>query len=196
VVNQPAAESCGIAFKEWASVCDALFGGRQTIILRKGGIREASAPGVFVPEHSEFWLYPTWVHQAEQGVREHPADFAAHPRTPGDRSVPIRALIRVDLMSYVEDERRLAALESHHVLTAETVLKRFHYRKPGLWVLGARVWRHEPGYSIAVTPEYAGCKTWVTLEEALSTAGLTVVLDTAAWAAERASLEADVREAL
>ena len=66
---KPLPESCGIAFKEWASVCDALLEGRQTIILRKGGISEGTAPGVFVPEHSEFWLYPTWVHQAEQGVR-------------------------------------------------------------------------------------------------------------------------------
>ena len=63
-------ESCRIAFKEWASVCDALLEGRQTIILRKGGISEGTAPGLFVPEHSEFWLYPTWVHQAEQGVRK------------------------------------------------------------------------------------------------------------------------------
>ncbi len=66
-------ESCAIAFKEWASVCDALLAGRQTIILRKGGISEGKAPGTFVPEHSQFWLYPTWVHQAEQGVRESPA---------------------------------------------------------------------------------------------------------------------------
>ena len=63
--------------------------------------------------------------------------------------VPIRALVRVDSIGYIESEQALPALEEHHILTAETVLKRFHYRKPGLWVLGARVWRHEPGYSIA-----------------------------------------------
>ena len=32
----------------------------------------------------------------------------------------------------------LPALEEFHCLTWETILKRFHYRKPGLWVLGAR----------------------------------------------------------
>ena len=75
----PSCESCGIAFKEWASVCDALLDGRQTIILRKGGVSEGTAPGFFVPEHSEFWLYPTWVHQAEQGVREGATDATIAP---------------------------------------------------------------------------------------------------------------------
>ena len=65
----PPPESCAVAFKEWAGVCDALIEGRQTIIIRKGGISEGAGPGVFVPEHAEFWLYPTWVHQAEQGLR-------------------------------------------------------------------------------------------------------------------------------
>ena len=34
-----------------------------------------------------------------------------------------------------------AALEDFHVLTPETVRGRFHYRTPGLWVLGTRIWR-------------------------------------------------------
>ena len=87
-----------IAFKEWASVCDALLEGRQTIILRKGGISEGTAPGVFVPEHSEFWLYPTWVHQAEQGVRSDAARLGADSIDVRRGSVPIRALVRVDLI--------------------------------------------------------------------------------------------------
>src|SRR5262249_33425513 len=59
----PPARTCAIAFKEWAGVCDALIQGRQTIIVRKGGISEGAGPGSFVPEHAEFWIYPTWVHQ-------------------------------------------------------------------------------------------------------------------------------------
>jgi hypothetical protein len=189
VVN-PSAESCGIAFKEWASVCEALLAGRQTIILRKGGISEGSAAGVFVPEHLEFWLYPTWVHQAEQGVRERAEGAGSTPSMAPDGSVPIEALVRVDLIGYVESERVLPALESHHILTAETVLKRFHYRTPGLWVLGARVWRQEPAYSIAATPEHAGCKTWVELEVPLSTRGVVPVLHDERWAECRHRLQA------
>ncbi len=50
-------ESCAVAFKEWADVCAALLDGRQSLILRKGGIEEG--PGGFRPEHAAFWLYPT-----------------------------------------------------------------------------------------------------------------------------------------
>ena len=64
----PPVDSCAVAFKEWAGICDALIAGRQSIVVRKGGISESAGPGVFVPEHSEFWLFPTWVHQAEQGL--------------------------------------------------------------------------------------------------------------------------------
>jgi hypothetical protein len=184
----PSPESCRIAFKEWASVCDALLQGRQTIILRKGGISEGTAPGVFVPEHSEFWLYPTWVHQAEQGVRSDVAGASATESASAAGFVPIRALVRVDLMGYIESEEDLPALEEHHILTAATISKRFHYHKPGLWVLGARVWLHEPGHQIVVTPEHAGCKTWVALEESLSTSGLAPVLDENQWAERRTSL--------
>jgi hypothetical protein len=186
-VVTPLLESCGIAFKEWASVCDALLAGRQTIILRKGGVSEGTGPGNFVPEHSEFWLYPTWVHQAEQGVRESLAPSSDHQASIAV-SVPIRALVQADLVGYIESEESLAALEEHHILTAETVFKRFHYRKPGLWVLGARVWRREPAFSIPATPEHAGCKTWVMLEHAFPTNGLSPVFDDDAWTERRRSL--------
>ncbi len=186
----PTPESCGIAFKEWASVCAALLAGRQTVILRKGGISEGTAPGVFVPEHAEFWLYPTWVHQAVQGVRDGLASDGAAATMARAGWVPIQALIRVDFVSYVESQQLLPALEKHHILTAETVLKRFHYRNPGLWVLGARVSRQEPGFEIPVTPEHAGCKTWVELDEPLTTSGVIPVLDDESWADRRRLLQA------
>jgi hypothetical protein len=177
----PQADSCAVAFKEWAGVCDALIAGRQALILRKGGISEGAGPGVFAPEHSEFWLYPTWVHQAEQGLRLCAGTVTPVHAALAGGSVPIRALVRVGSIGYVDTEERLAELEDFHVLTAETLRKRFHYRRPGLWILAARVWRHEPGYAIVATPYYAGCKTWVDLEEPLPTAPSSPVLDDAAW---------------
>ncbi len=63
--------TCAVAFKEWSGVCDALADGRQSILLRKGGIREEPGAGRFVPEHREFWLYPTGVHQAAAGPPAH-----------------------------------------------------------------------------------------------------------------------------
>jgi hypothetical protein len=107
-----------------------------------------------------------------------------------DGWVPIQALIRVDFVSYVESQELLPGLEEHHILTIETVLKRFHYRKPGLWVLGARVWRQEPAFEIPVTAEHAGCKTWVELEEPLMTSGVIPVIDDETWAEHRLQLQA------
>jgi hypothetical protein len=181
-------ESCAVAFKEWAGICDALITGRQSIVVRKGGISEAAGPGVFVPEHSQFWLFPTWVHQAEQGLRPSACEVPVTHRTLGDGSIPICALVRVDLIGQVEREETLSSLEEFHVFTAETITKRFHYRRPGLWIMGARVWRREPGFTLAPTPEQAGCKTWVTLEQPLATTGLTPVLDDAEWAVTRERL--------
>src|SRR5271166_5473894 len=122
-------ESCGIAFKEWAGVCDALFQGRQSVIIRKGGVSEGAGPGIFVPEYSEFWLYPTWVHQADQGLRgEAVAPPSAQSSRPeADGSIPVRGLVRVDQISRIEREKTLPALEEFHTLTCETILKRFHY---------------------------------------------------------------------
>jgi hypothetical protein len=182
-------DTCAVAFKEWAGVCDALFDGRQAVIIRKGGISEGSGPGVFTPEHSEFWLYPTWVHQAQQGIRaEAGAPLPAHQAAAGGL-VPIRALVRIELTSYVENEDKLTALRETHVFTHETIAKRFHYRTPGLWILGARVWRHDPGFTIAATTEHAGCKTWVTLDEPLPTSGLNPVLDDRQWSKTREHLQ-------
>ncbi|HQU41894.1 MAG TPA: DUF1802 family protein, partial [Pirellulales bacterium] len=54
------------AFKEWAVVCRALAGGRQSLILRKGGIVEEG--GEFRPDHPEFLLFPTFSHQSPDSV--------------------------------------------------------------------------------------------------------------------------------
>jgi hypothetical protein len=182
-LSPPTAGSCAVAFKEWAGVCDALLAGRQSLILRKGGIREGPGPGAFVPEHAEFWLYPTAVHQAQQGLRlaVEPATPPPPPASPG-AALAIRGLARVELVGFIRDEVTLPTLEEFHVLTAETIRARFHYRRPGLWVLVTRIWRREPPWAIMATPEHAGCKTWVLLEEALPTSGLEPVLDDDAWA--------------
>jgi hypothetical protein len=170
-------DSCAVAFKEWAGVCDALADGRQSLILRKGGISEG--PRGFVPEHSAFWLYPTRVHEAEQGLRvDRPtaADGPASDSNPAD-TVSLRVLAVVETIGHADRPEVLQALEDLHVWTEETISRRFAYRKPGLWVLGVRIFRSPRPATIAVTPEHAGCKTWVMLDTPLSTAGLVPVVD-------------------
>lgn len=171
----PPPATCGVAFKEWARVCEALASGRQSLILRKGGVEEG--PGGFAPEHPVFWLYPTRVHQAEQGLKAdaRPAGGGSPAPAPGD-TIGLPGLAVVGVVGRVEREGDLEALDGLHVWTAETVGKRFHYRSPGLWVLGVRVYRAEPPAVVPVTEAHAGCKTWVPLEVAPGTGGLAPAL--------------------
>ncbi len=179
-------ERCGIAFKEWAGVCDALGEGRQSLILRKGGIAEG--PSGFVPEHRAFWLYPTHVHEAQQGLRIDRAPAPAAPEPP--ERVPIRWLAVVEAIHHVDRLDRLPALEEFHVWTEETVRKRFEYRRPGLWALCVRVLSRPDAVELAVTAEQTGCKTWVPIEPPLGTAGLSPVLDDAEFARRGGRLHA------
>jgi hypothetical protein len=93
--------------------------------------------------------------------------------------VSLRALAVVETIGHADRPEVLQALEDLHVWTGETISRRFAYRKPGLWVLGVRIFRSPRPATIAVTPVYAGCKTWVTLDTHLSTAGLVQVVDEA-----------------
>jgi hypothetical protein len=161
---------CSIAFKEWAGVCDALGSGRQSLILRKGGVSEG--PEGFRPEHPAFWLYPTFVHEAEQGLRNPSIRI---DRTPG--FVDLNTLAVVEWVGRVERVESLAALARFHDWTESTVLGRFHYRNPGLWVLAVRTYHRLEPWPVEITPAHLGCKTWVPLESPLTTTGLVPVLD-------------------
>lgn len=179
MTHPPLPDSCAVAFKEWAGVCQALADGRQSLILRTGGIAEG--PRGFVPEHSTFWLYPTRVHEAEQGLRvDRPPSAEGHVMTsPPADSVRLEALAVVETVGHADRLDALYALENLHVWTEKTISRRFAYRKPGLWILGVRIFRSPEPATIAMTPEHAGCKTWVMLETPLSTAGLVPVVDEA-----------------
>ncbi len=170
-------ETCAVAFKEWAGVCDALGSGRQSLILRKGGISETS--GEFRPEHPAFWLYPTHVHEAEQGLK---TPGPARPADDPPDTVALAALAVVEWVGRVERLDQLDHLAGYHDWTETTILKRFHYRTPGLWALAVRVHARPDPWRVAVTSAHLGCKTWVPLESPMATAGLAPVLDDAeAW---------------
>lgn len=158
-----------IAFKEWAVVCRALADGRQSVILRKGGIAEEG--GTFRPEHSEFLLYPTYFHEHRSGVKPEflPALEEAEAAKPPVGEIRFTHFIRVESVSRVMDLASALALDSLHIWTPDVVKQRFHYRTPGLFVLNVRVFRLASPAVRPERPEYAGCKTWVTLETPVST---------------------------
>ena len=129
--------SLAIAFKEWAVICHALAEGRQSLILRKGGIVEPD--GVFRVEHDRFWLYPTFTHQMETGIVEAYRPLLDHARADADGRVHLRhvaEVVRVSRLTTLEQAHSLAGL---HGWSEDTVAARFHYRTPGLFALLVRV---------------------------------------------------------
>jgi hypothetical protein len=164
------------AFKEWAVICGALAQGRQTLILRKGGIAEQG--GVFEVEHTRFWLYPTYLHQQQQGVRREGTDLLdavqADPPAPG--RVILSHFVDVADVYRLTDQAQALRLADLHLWSEATVLARFHYRTPGLFVLPVRVYQIPYIHDVAETPAYAGCRSWVELDQELSTVGAVPVL--------------------
>ncbi|BAC91150.1 DUF1802 family protein [Gloeobacter violaceus] len=163
------------ALKEWAVVCEALARGEQSILLRKGGIRERREG--FVPEHRTFWLYPTGFHQSPEKLA--PAVRTEQPPPPASGTVALALFAEVADHWKVLDLEALRSLEGLHVLAWSTIAERFDYRaKPWLEVLLVRVYRLERPQILHEQPQYAGCHSWVTLDASIAPpASVPVVSD-------------------
>jgi hypothetical protein len=164
------------AFKEWAVVCRALGEGRQALILRKGGIDETG--GDFRPEHTRFWLFPTFTHQQQAGIVPEAAPLLAHAEAERPPAGVVRLTYFAEVVGLYHLHNLAAALavDGVHVWSEETVRARFAYRWPGLYLLAVRVYRATEPVDLPDTPGYAGCRTWVELERELPTEGAVPVL--------------------
>ncbi len=164
------------AFKEWAVICEALAEGRQALILRKGGIAEEA--GEFRLEHTRFWLYPTYVHQQGAGIKADalPLLEQAEARRPPREVLRLSHFAEVLGVYRLHDLVGALKLSDLHLWSEATVMQRFAYRQPGLYVLPVRVYRMPHAIEVPERSEYAGCKTWVELEGPVPTEGAMPVL--------------------
>ncbi|MBS0207670.1 MAG: DUF1802 family protein [Planctomycetes bacterium] len=158
--------------KEWASVCQALRTGRQSILLRKGGIAEG--PRGFSIEHDEFWLWPTYLHQSAEGLASDAADLfdAAQRQQPPAGRAHMSLYAVVERVWLIDDATRLPLLRPFHVLSGATIESRFHYRRPGLYVAAVQVFESPTPFVAEEDEQLAGCKSWGQLPTPLSTDGL------------------------
>lgn len=165
------------AFKEWAVICEALGQGKQTILLRKGGIAENN--GEFAVEETRFWLYPTYVHQQTEGIQDEarPLWDTALANRPPDGKIRLQTWAEVAGAYQIQEELPALLLSHLHYWSEETVRKRYHYKRPGLFVLVVRAYRLPRPIEIDEVPAYAGCRSWVALEKEISTEGSTPALD-------------------
>ncbi len=164
------------AFKEWAVICKALAEGKQALILRKGGISESD--GEFSVEHKKFWLYPTFLHQQKEGIKEdaQPLLSAVEDQKPPAGQIDLGYFADVTGIYHVKSELAIQMLDHLHIWSRETVAKRFAYKQPGLFVLAVRVYKSPDVHSIQELPEYQGCRSWVELGQGFPTKGAHPVI--------------------
>jgi hypothetical protein len=169
-------DSCCFAFKEWAAVCEALAAGRQTIILRKGGIQEGRDG--FGVKHQSFWLYPTNFHQQAACLTADANDFVARAARAriSTATVPIRLLAHIHTAYELATEQSVLRLAGEHIWSEATVRQRFGYRQPGLFLLIVRVFARPQSIEVFETATMEGCKSWVNLSEPIPTVELVPVL--------------------
>jgi hypothetical protein len=150
------------ALKEWSAAVHALLGGRQYVLLRKGGIGEKR----FEVASPEFLLFPTVAHSHAERVRpEHRdlLDVAAADST--EDHLVLRAAAKVVAALAVNRLERLGEIEDLHIWTAESVrADRLDFRpKHKLAALVVSVSPLVEPIRLSRTPEYGGCTSWVQL---------------------------------
>ena len=150
-----------VAFKDWALVCAAIAQGRQSIILRKGGIAEGRDGFRF--KHGEFYLFPTQYHQQAEKVR--PEELGALQPVPvAGGQVRIDCVFTVERAEWIDDWETVRRLEPFHVWREEVAQERFHYDQPaGLQCAFGRARRLEPAWELPDRASYGGCRSWINL---------------------------------
>lgn len=153
-----------IGFKEWQVVCDALAGGRQSIILRKGGIHEGRAGFSFA--HSSFQLFPTRFHAQAEHVREGRVQSLPEWQT-GD-TVTITHRAEAIHAVTLTDWEKVQALSPFHILTDSSVRERFDWQGKGMssgsiHVALVRIYQLAEPLSLPYTTAFGGCRSWINL---------------------------------
>lgn len=181
-----------IALKEWSILCRAIGEGRQSLLLRKGGILDKR--GEFEVEHEEFLLFPTYHHAKPGDVIDEVRGELDELRknAPPESEVHFDVVARVVETFWVPERESFDKLAGHHLYSKAAIDYRFNYRRPGIWVLALRAYRLPETIVVPNTNTYVGCVSWVDLDEAIDTSGATPVLGDEEFARELAF----IREAL
>jgi hypothetical protein len=150
------------ALKEWSAAVHAMLDGRQTVLLRKGGIHEKR----FTLDSSRFLFFPTVAHSHAQRVRpEHRDLLASAAQDSTETEIVLRAGAKVVAAVEVNRPEGLDEIAPLHIWTDESVrADRLDFRpRHRLTVLVVQVSPLVEPERVRRTPEYAGCTSWVPL---------------------------------
>jgi len=150
------------ALKEWSAAIHALLDGRQTVLLRKGGIHEKR----FEVSAHEFLLFPTVAHSHTERVRPEHRDLLAPARADSTEAhLVVRAAATVVAAVQVARPEHLDDIADLHIWTAESVrADRLDFRpKHRLTVLVVAARPLAEPVRLPRLAGYAGCRSWVDL---------------------------------
>ena len=151
------------ALKEWAVVCKALEQGRQTVLLRKGGILEYKQG--FEVRHDRFLMFPTFEHQSKDHLQPEFSEIAENVTSSQSEMTKLSCYAKAVHVSEISDRAVLKRLERFHIWNESYVNARMNYNpsKP-MSVILMRVFRLQNPIEVQNMPEWAGCRSWVPLE--------------------------------
>ncbi|MFK7850723.1 MAG: DUF1802 family protein [Akkermansiaceae bacterium] len=154
------------AFKEWQVICDALASGRQTILIRKGGIHEGRSGFSFA--HESFYLFPTKFHAQLDQVREE--TFQPEKEWQEGDMMEITHHAEAIFAVTVTSWDKVQSLLPFHIYAEKTLEDRFYWEGKGmpsgsLHVAFVKVTELKKPWDLPYEKRYGGCRSWLELPE-------------------------------
>ena len=151
------------ALKEWATIVKALENGKQTIILRKGGILETASGFEIIAK--KFLLFPTWEHQEIKHVKPEYHNLLNHTldNKPKEGYNTITSIAEVLDHKDISSNKIIDDLSPFHVWSDEYIKERINWmpEKP-LKAIFLKVHTF-PQIEIPLQSDFEGCKSWIEL---------------------------------
>jgi hypothetical protein len=165
-----------MALKEWAVVQRSLLEQHQFMLVRKGGIAEET--GDFDLRANQFLLMPTYEHEVERKGDLQPCFEQwlneENARKPEANQIRLECACEVADVIRVDDRDVLLNMLPQHIWSRQFIDGRFDWEpyKP-VTVLLLRAYRLAAPVVLPFRREYAGCRSWITLDGPVSTEGST-----------------------
>ena len=163
------------ALKEWAVAVQALERGETALVVRKGGIRERA----FAVKDARFLLLPGYEHQRPELLKpEYRRLMREIPDLTDGGPLRFTSFAEVRGAYEISEPEALQAINPHHMWSPEYAGSRSRWRptKP-LTVLVLRTCILREPVELPHDEAYGGCKSWIELEEPVSTEGAHPALD-------------------
>lgn len=190
-MNPQAVADCAVALKEWATVLEAMARGEQLVLIRKGGLIEPGSG--FEILSPSFVFYPTFEHQAVSYLREPYRGYfeEASRKRAAEGQVAFALFGQVVYSMQSEDPQVVKRLEPFHIYNDVFLSQRLKWQpQQPLMIIIVRAFKLSSPKTVAVSPEYAGCKSWVQLNAPVALGLLEPVVDDAVFEQRRRKIEA------